>query len=422
MTSVSTRRQGRDIAADSGRRPAWLLFLAGAVLATLLYGLAFDNGFREDDFEYLAAAANSRGSAVLAPHAEIPFYRPGGFTLFWAEYGVFGLAGGRYLIFSYVLHLLTALAAWALFARLGLRRAAAALGAGLFLLGLGHYGKQVMWACTSGSLMAVLLSVLAMLAWTAHLERERGGGWLLATGAGLAAGLAPTFHECGLMAPVLLGLLAVYLRGGRRLLRADALAVTALPLLAWVFLVLLRSGGHALGQPLAVLRRLILYPGMALLPLQPSDSVVGLTPWMGRLGHLVAAAHLVLGALVIGWIIFAHVRRLPSGIRLLSIWILVALAPYALVPLPAGWLELRYLYFAAVPISGLMAAGLVWLASGSRLRWAVSVGLGLGLAVMTVAATAVLERSYDRKGRDQLNLERLEQVRALVDRHDSTRR
>ena len=200
-------RKSRDLA-------VYLLFLA---ISLSIYSRAFDNGFRQDDHVFLRHVETTSFAESLRPSADFTFYRPGTLILFRLVYGVFGRNSGAFIAFNFVLHVTISLLALLLLRKMFSSRGLAALGAGLFLVGFGHYGKVVMWSCCCGQLASAMLSVAGILASLSWAESRGSPGSrrflaaaiLLMTSAGL-------FHESAIVTPAVavVAVLAVRRQGG----------------------------------------------------------------------------------------------------------------------------------------------------------------------------------------------------------------
>jgi hypothetical protein len=389
-----------------------LLFGFLLLLGLGVYAPSFDNGFRADDFVFLAAVIDSPSPLALwAPQADIAFYRPLALQLFAVEYRLFGLAGGLYLVFNVLLQAGAAGLGLLLLRRLGLGPLAAAGAAGAFFLGVSHYGKQVTWACASGGLLALVLLLAALLLAEPSSRQGRWRQRLRWTAVLAIALLAPFSHEAGLLIGPLLALRRL-LGGaarGRGWLLGAALFLPALGLWLWATQA---AGSNAAEASLqgsrlaAVLGRYLRHFGLALLPLQ-GDALAGTRA--AALATWLQIAQLVLGALVVAACAARLAqRKAPAGQRFLAAWALAALAPYALVPLPSGWLELRYLHAAALPLAGL-AASLLAGDHVRRPRWAhwTAGAVAAAYIVAALGIGSVLERRYDREARSPENQARL---------------
>ena len=373
-----------------------MLLTALVLLAGLcLYAPAMDNGFRADDWQFLAAALGSETAADLfIPRQDVAFFRPVALALFWLEERLFGFRGGLFIAFNVLLHALNALLAVRLFGRLGLSDGARGLAGAMFFLGVFQFSKQVTWACTGGGLLAVTLILAALLI---DLGGRRARLPLLIA----IALVAPFAHELGLLVAPLLFL--------RRLLNRESNRGRVLE----AALLLLLGGGlwavgnvaHGVGTPeqtlgasgpLAISGRYLGYPGLMLLPLQESAAARAALPGSSALFAALRLLQPLLGLAALAAALVLAIRRGDGGPRFLGAWFLLALAPFAFVPTPAGWLDLRYLYPAALPACALAA---LLIARIARRRRAVAVVLAGALILVAASLTLLLERSYDRQAR-----------------------
>lgn len=400
----TTTRQHRPA---SSRRAA-AVFAALAILSLALYWPSFDNGFRDDDFAFLAMARSENGAGdLVAPHSGIAFYRPGAWILFAAEYRLFAMHPGRYLAFNWVLHLVNALLLFAVLRRAGYRRDIAAWSAGLFVVGYGHFGKEVMWASTSGGLAAVALSLVIVrlslaLSDPARKDRRQWPGPVVA----LLAFVAPAFHESALMAPFIALALCWGAYGrGAVVVKRSRLWWTASAALWLVVIAAMASthgsithAGHALA---AAPVRIVRYTGLMALPIQNSDLLARFSPLLSTAAPVI---QFLLGAAVIFAAWTAARRRRGAGALLA--WILLALAPFSLIGVASHWLELRYVYLASMGFAALVARFL------DARRTAVRYPLIAVVLLMTLSVTALLERKYAAAANSDANRARLEQLDA----------
>jgi hypothetical protein len=392
---------------------AALVYLAFVLPAVVVYSFAFDNGFRDDDFVFLRHSLQIDSvQEILVPSSDFAFYRPGAVLLFFLETRLFGVGnGGVYLVFNFLLHLSGSLLLVYLLRRLSFAPWAAALAGGLFVLGAGHYGKQVTWASAGGPLLAVLLVTVSLALGASE------GKWRRAAVVGIWI-LAPAFHEVGLTAPALT--VAWRAATGRSWKRFD-LPAAALVVAVWVGVYFTIGSGYDSYKTLLwvlsrVPRMLFGYVGFMALPVQQSSDlmsqVVRGPAWvMDAVLLLSSVIRPAISALVVV-AAAAAVWKGTSSVRFLFWWLFVALAPFCLVILPKGWLEPRYTYFAAMPFCALAA----WLVeqrfsrAGKSLRALILAAI-VAWSVMSIAVTRVLENKYDAESRDETNTGRYEQLR-----------
>ena len=378
-------------------KPHLILYISFLLASVGIFSQSFDNSFRKDDFAYLEAVRDAASPAELfRPTATFAFYRPAALTLFWLEYQLFGADHpGGYLIFNYVLHVIIGLLLLHFLLSAGFAERESWLAAGLFTLGACHYGKQVIWACTSGGLLAVLLGLVAM-----RLVNEKGEApvWrrrLIASG---LIAVALMLHEVAFVLAMLLVPLIWLLNP--RAIRGSQVAFIAVPVAAWAVIIAGVSAtysayGHA-GEQLAhapgTAYRLL---GLMLFPVQPAQNP-GIPQAVAA--FLVNAAPLLQSLLASAVVILSLLafRSGPARIRYVVVWLFAALIPYSLIGIPGGWLEIRYVYPAALPMCVLLSTVVFRLWGGATWQRAlVSVGL-LAFCLMTVVVSLRIERQAAR--------------------------
>lgn len=383
---------------------AVVAFAVSCILISLLvYAKAFDNPFRQDDFTFLRHVETHGMPGVLSPGPEFAFYRPGSVALFALEHAGFGRHSGFYIAFNYILH-----AGIAVLVFLALRRLygrdAAAVASALFLVGLGHYGKQVMWACTSGPLMSTGLcvaAILVLLRGAEPLSTEKVVIHNQASRTMVAVGLlafAMLFHEAAL-AMCAIGALLVVTDAPDRQRWKHAVPFLALPVAALaLWLTQTRQAGyHAVPPGEAIVNapvQLVSYLGFMLMPLQPTALVDGArTAYV--LAHVAPVARTVLGIAMLVALLYIVVRR-HGTVRLLALWLLVAMLPYTVLRSPTHHLDLRYLYPASIPFCALAVMVLISL----RDRGSVTRLMAGAITILAVAGSAalqlILESRYDQ--------------------------
>ncbi|HET6350240.1 MAG TPA: hypothetical protein VFH88_14270 [Candidatus Krumholzibacteria bacterium] len=381
-----------------------LFFALCAVLSLFVYARAFDNPFRQDDFAFLRHVETHRVPDVLTPGSEFAFYRPGLLALFALEHACFGERSGLYIVFNYILHAGIAGLLFLLLRRLT-RRDVALFATALFLVGFGHYGKLVMWACTSGSLLSVALSVMSILVLLGGVQQSPGDNagtrlhtWRPLVSAGLLA-LAALFHEAAVAVCVVAAFVILAGVDGRSRWKS----VIPFLVLLGGFLVLWlsdrRQGGYtAVGLREAVINapvHLVLYLGFILLPVQSTALLKGgRTDYM--LVHVAPVARAVLGLAMLVTLLYVVLRH-RGAVQLLAFWVLAAILPFTTLQPPTHHLELRYLYPAAVPFCGLMGMVVVGLWDRERRAPRLVAGTIVLLAIIgTVILQLILESHYDR--------------------------
>jgi len=337
---------------------------------------------------------------VFAPIYRFAFFRPGAIALFQAEYTIFGVHPAPYLIVNYLLHVAVALAGWRVLRRLELGEWAAALGAGLFLVGFGHYGKTVMWAASAGSVVATLLCVLAVDVASRPLDGWRAKAALVA-----AVMLAPSFHEIGLLAGILAFFRARDAGAGARWWCAGAAAAS---LVGWSVTWATLSHLYApYGAAVSALPRapfqLARYFSLFLLPIEES---VTASDAVRRVSEIVGWLRLPVG-IVVG-IAFVSLANPVRSTRFLVLWIVAALLPFTLVGLPGDGLQLRYTYTAALPWCALTA----YVLTRMPLR-RLAIAFAVAIVAYSVSIHVLIAQHYDRSTNSWLNQALQSELEAL---------
>jgi hypothetical protein len=383
-----------------------VVFVLCALLSLCLYAPSFDNPFRQDDFVFLQHVRATPLRDVFKPSPDFAFYRPGAVALFSLEHALFGEASGAYLTFNYLIHLAATLLMLLIVWRLMGDATVAFLAAGLFVVGYGHYGKQVMWASTSGPLVAVVLSLLAVfLAISVARRITEGRRHSIAARVTLLLillAVAPAFHEAAMLTPLLVVWLLVRLTARRRPLARAVGGASLVPLLLWFavysFVSTVRPAyAEAREAVLHVPSYFIRYLGLMVLPVQPS-AIAGQGPAISTLIHSAVVLHVLIGAPASIALVIATIRG-GYATRIFAAWLILALVPFTFVAMPPAWLELRYLYYAAIPYCAWIAVALkpllssrrAWLRHGARLAV-------VALIIATAVLTTMLERHYGTFG------------------------
>lgn len=392
-----------------------LVIVLSIIFSIGLFSPAFDNGFRDDDFAFLRHVTTSGGSlrALTSPQPNsFAFYRPGAWLLFAAEYALFGFQSGLYLLVNWLLHALNVWLAFCVLVSLRITPFTAAIATALFALGFGHYFKQIMWACTSGPLVAVTLSLVALYFSLRLVQssasdssaRRQGLSFAIPTA---ACGLAPLFHEAALATPLLVTTLCSlrFRLGPRVLLRQTGLAWLFPLIWLGVLAALSREYGDYetpwTGFPQAAWL-VFRYLGFMFFPLQATQLAPAFWIQIG------------LSVTVLVTLVWASWRGMTIA-RALAVWLLLTLFPFGFVGLPGRWLEMRYLYHAAIPGCALIAVIFTYIARRSNRSRRVFLWGALTTVVLgTIAFELVLEHKYDRYADSVLNREELEKLRGIA--------
>lgn len=395
-----------------GIRPA-AVYLVFLLLAVAVFAASFDNSFRDDDFVFIRHSVGSSGLfGLLKPSPDFAFYRPGALLLFWIQVKTLGLDhGGRYLVFNFFIHVVNSILLVVILRYLACSRRVSYLSGGLFVLGFAHYGKQVMWACAAGPLVSVMLAAFTLSLYLRGGEIPTNGRLVAVA---VAAAAAPAFHEIGLAAAVLAATAAWLPRGGTRGLVVTA--VMAVVVAAWAAVYAgvsagYESYGRAAGMLAQVPGAFVRYLGFMLFPVQPSEIVSQHPGLFGLVLRLSRSVQWFMGITVLAVTLYVLVSGTRQQ-RFLVVWLYAALVPFCFIKLPEGWLELRYLYFAAMPFCALFARLLIELmAERGRAARAAAAALLIAVVASTTYLVVALEHQYDVRAKDLTNAARMDEIR-----------
>jgi hypothetical protein len=384
-----------------------VLYAAYALFSLLIYSRAANIQFCRDDHVFLSRVETLPLREGLKPSPRFAFYRPGALGLFYLEHRLFERKSGAYIVFNCVLHFLISVLMLAILLRLRLGTDTALLASGIFLLGFGHFGKQMMWACSSGSLVSVLLSLAAILAGIEWMRpaardgrRDTALNRILYPAAIVALlTVSPLFHETSIVTGIVIASIIMVMPPPNEAHKLKRAIVALLPLALWVLVFSSRSEVYlahvhirraALGVPLHMIR----YTGFMTFPLQPTHLAALGSTWV-ELIRAANALHIAVGSMLLATFLWLAFKAGP-GLRVLSMWFVCALLPFTLVQVPGTWLELRYLYCASIPFCGFTAAAVVALAARGPVLRTISAALLIGVTAESTIMVLLLESAYSR--------------------------
>jgi hypothetical protein len=226
----------------------------------------------------------------------------------------------------------------------------------------------------------------------------------------------PLFHEISLTTPVLLLALVYFYRGFRMARSRSTLLPILVPPAVWAVILIVMAGLNQTHQTLvldaSVADRLFRYTGFMLFPLQRPLYAGEMN--LELLTAFFAVARPLQYLLALGLLLMSLrlLARGSSGVRFLVVWMYVAVVPFAFVVMHGAWLELRYVYYAAVPLCALAARGAAHLYAQNRKlpRYAVVTVLVVA-CVGSALLIRVLERKYDHLSKSQRNITTLDEMR-----------
>ncbi len=279
------------------------------------------------------------------------------------EYRSFGMDARAYYIVNLIVHVLNAWIAYALVISLLHDAPAAILAAVLFAVGVGSYGKNLMFAGGISSLLyaMVVLSGTLLYVWNEQKNRGRPLG----------------LYAFGFFVILLLSL---FMRGGTFSILASCLFYNFFfrperqrPVMHTTLLLALATAA------VSMLARLLLGPPPITGPVDPGAFLVNLPRYLVLMAFPVQHSELLSSASAFTRTIYALAPyiRVAIGLALLSYtifgvvfgnrtirfyigWIYVMVVPFAVFRYPTDWLNLRFLYLVSLGFCVLLTSGTIY--------------------------------------------------------------
>jgi hypothetical protein len=349
-----------------GRRPLLshaVVFCALAAAGTLLFLQVLDVGFwSPEDFHDLrvAADADSRRELPVA----FPPSLSGGYPvnpIFAVEYRLFGLEARPYYIVNLIVHVLNAFLAFLLVRALLHSHRSAFFAALLFTLGVGSYGKNLMFAGGISSLVYATTCLLGTLLYVQNEKRNAGRPFGIWASGFYTVFTVSLFMKGGTFAILACALFYNFffrLERGRPVLHTNLVVCLAVAAVAvFVNEVIRAPAGSDQGVNAgAFLRNLPAYLILMVFPLQQSE-LLETSPALVRGVYAIAPfIRVLVGLTIISYSIFGFIFG-GRAIRFYIAWMYVLIIPFAFFRYPADWLNLRFLYLVSLSFCVLLTTG-----------------------------------------------------------------
>lgn len=406
-----------------------LVALALVAVALGFYAPVLDNGFwHGEDFRALEVAQQLHAEpGLLLQRDALARHHPVPLALFLAEYELFGTDARGWYVVNLVLHGANAFLVYLLVMVLLSDRRIAVLSGVLFAVGVGSYGKAVMFAGGAENLLITTLYLLILVLYIRDDLRGRRGflrpTFLVVLLLFLLVSLAkPTsFALVG-------GLLAykVFFRGERgssgRIFEPRLLLLVGGAVVFWALRELTGtvtfSHGSAGDNPLEFavnfVKNMLNYLVHMFFPVHVSRLVETSNPVVRALYAAAPVLRFVIGLSLISYSLFGFVFG-NRTIRFFLSWTFISVLPYCAVAFPEDWLNIRYLYQVSIGFCFIMASGTVLsMDLLHRRRWRRFLPYVVPMAFVLVSAyiTARLDTKYESEANSPTARARLEQVMA----------
>ncbi len=336
-----------------------------AVASTALFSQVLDTGFWSPE-----DASDLRRLMEMQATGELKMdFRPmlaGGYhtnPVLALEYRSFGMDSRAYYVVNLIVHVLNAWIAYALITSLLHDAPAAILAALLFAVGVGSYGKNLMFAGGISSLLyaMVVLSGTVLYVWNEQKNRGRPVG----------------LYAFGFF---LVFLLSLFMRGGTFSILASCLFYNFFfrperqrPVMHTTLLLALGTAAVSmmarllLGPPLiagpvdpgAFLVNLPRYLVLMAFPVQHSELLASASPFTHAIYALAPYIRVAIGLALVSYSFFGIVFG-NRAIRFYIGWIYVMVVPFAVFRYPTDWLNLRFLYLVSLGFCVLLTSGAIY--------------------------------------------------------------
>jgi len=400
-----------------------LVVLAALALAgALLFAQGLDAGFwSPEDFHALGATAerHARGELPLV-------FRPslaGGYPVnpFLAlEYRLFGLEARSYYLVNLIVHILNAYLAFLLVHSLLHDRRGAFLAALLFVLSVGSYGKNLLFASGISSLLYATTCLLATLLYVQNEKRNAGrpvGAYALGF---FAVFLLSLFMKGGVFSVLSCVLFYnIFFRPERErpILHTNLMICLVIAVGSVFTNEVILSGERAVGSAGSFVRNLPGYLILMVFPLQQSDLLEKSPGVVQAVYHAAPFLRFFVGLTILSYSIFGFVFG-SRAIRFYITWMYVLIAPFAFFRYPDDWLNLRFLYLVSLAFCVLLTTGSLYVHQllshrGAR-RFLPFVVPALYIAVSVVLITQLNRKNHDlaRHPQSRGRVQRIEALRA----------
>lgn len=393
------------------------LLITTIAVSFAFYSASLNNTFwHAEDFEVLATArAIDADPSLLMRHDAIERHHPVPLALFLLEYRAFGTDARGWYATNLLLHGINAFLVYWLVTALLYDRRIAILAGLLFAVGVGSYGKAVMFVAGAENL---LIATLYLLILNLYIRNDLFGGGRMVSfryAAVLILFLLVSFARPTTFALVG-GLLAykVFFRGERGsdrkildphllvlVLGAAAFSIvrqlTGVVDFSWV-----AAGEGPLDFGLNVVKNLINYIIHMFFPIHVSRLVETGHPVVQFVYSIAPVLRVLIGWAIISYSVFGFVFG-NKTIRFFLAWTLISVLPYCVIQFPADWLNIRYLYLVSIGFVFIMASGTVLsmdLLHRRARRQILPLLVPLAFVLLSAYITARLDTKYEAYGRE----------------------
>ena len=399
-------------------------FVLLALLSFAFYWKILNNPFWDpEDFNFLHTVILNTGdlSRLFSSHATERFH-PIPLIFFQIEYHFFGFHPTGYYAVNLLVHAINAILVHQLvMVMLGDRRIAR-LASILFVLGVGSYGKAIMFVAGIENLIITSLYLLILNLYIRNDLEQRGRvvswSYLVVLLLFLMVSYAkPTAFS------LLLGLLAYKVffnrvRGeNRKILEPNLVILVVGAVIFWAVREISGVGDfqHAWAgdQPwsfaVRFVKNMLSYVIHMFFPIHISHLVTMGNPVVRALYSAAPVVRWFIGLSIVSYGFFGFVFG-NRALRFFITWTFISVLPFCALRFPENWLNIRYLYQVSIGFNFILAAGTVYtmdLLHRRRWRRFIPFAAPLFFILLSGYITSKLDEKYERERRDP-------QVRAML--------
>ena len=404
------------------------VLLLTVTISFVFYGMALDNPFwHGEDFEVLRTVQElDADPALLLRHDAMERHHPVPLALFLLEYRLFGTDPAGWYATNLLLHGINAFLVYWLVTALFHDRRIAVLAGVLFALGVGSYGKAVLFTAAAENL---LITTLYLLILNLYIRNDLyGGGRMLSLRYALVAVLFLLVSFARPTTFALVGGLLAYKffyrgeRGSQRKILEPHLLVLVLGAAAFSIVRQLTgvvdftwvvAGRNPWDFVTNFVSNMINYLIHMFFPIHVSQLVERGHPVVQAVYAMAPVLRVLIGWAIVSYAVFGFVFG-NRTIRFFLSWTLISVLPYCVIQFPADWLNIRYLYQVSVGFVFIMAAGTALsMDLLHRRRWRRMLPLLVPALFVVLSAyiTLKLDAKYERLGNEPGVRIQLEELR-----------
>jgi hypothetical protein len=364
---------GTPASAGGHARRHLIVLIVMVAVSLAFYALTLDNPlWHDEDFNLLDITIQAQQLDTqpwtLDPEGR---HHPLPLLLFGALYRWLGLEPAGYYVLNLLLHGINAFLVYWLVTVLLPDRRIALLSGLLFAMGVGSYGKAVMFVAGVENLFITAIYLLVLNLYIRNDLFDRGRVLSLRYAAVVVLFLIASYSQPTAFS--LVGCLLAYkvfFRGERgrerRVFEPHLLVLLAAGVGFWgvrqlsgsAELVHAPAGTNPWNFGISFVKNMANYVVHMFFPIHVSRLVSTAHPVVRAIYDAAPFIRAVIGLAVVSYTVFGFVFG-NRTLRFFLVWTFISLVPYSVLTFPADWLNIRYLYSVAVGFNFILASGTI---------------------------------------------------------------